>query len=47
MISAPASSSSCTVIAFTAPCVPTGMNAGVCTCPCGVDITPARASPSV
>ena len=31
------------VSALTAPCVPTGMNAGVCTTPCGVRITPRRA----
>ena len=47
MIRAPASSSVRTVIAFTAPWVPTGMKAGVSTSPCGVDITPARAAPSV
>ena len=34
-------------MAFTAPCVPTGMNIGVSTAPCGVVITPARAAPSV
>jgi hypothetical protein len=33
-------------IALTAPCVPTGMKAGVGTTPCGVCISPARASPS-
>src|SRR5262245_59167611 len=32
---------------LTAPCVPTGMNAGVCTSPWGVFMTPHRASPSV
>src|SRR5678816_3370457 len=32
---------------FTAPCVPTGMNAGVSTSPCAVVITPRRAGPSV
>src|SRR5678815_5468770 len=32
---------------FTAPCVPTGMNAGVSTSPCAVVITPRRARPSV
>src|SRR5215212_448601 len=47
MISAPASSTSRNVIAFTAPRVPTGMNAGVCTSPCGVLRTPRRAFPSV
>ena len=31
------------VTPFTAPCVPTGMNAGVSTSPCGVVITPRRA----
>ena len=35
------------VTPFTAPCVPTGMNAGVSTSPCAVDITPRRAPPSV
>src|SRR5436309_2768910 len=34
-------------MAFTAPRVPTGMNAGVSTTPCGVVITPRRARPSV
>ncbi len=34
-------------MAFTAPCVPTGMKAGVSTTPCGVVMTPARAAPSV
>src|SRR5258708_20680582 len=47
MISAPASSTSRNVIALTAPRVPTGMNAGVCTAPCGVVRTPRRAFPSV
>ena len=28
-------------------CVPTGMKAGVCTAPCAVVISPARAAPSV
>ncbi len=32
---------------LTAPCVPTGMNAGVSTSPCAVVITPRRAQPSV
>ena len=36
MISAPRSSRSRCVTALTAPRVPTGMNAGVCTTPCGV-----------
>ena len=35
------------VTPLTAPCVPTGMNAGVCTSPCAVVITPRRARPSV
>src|ERR1700730_11313439 len=47
MISAPASSTSRNVIALIAPRVPTGMNAGVCTVPCGVRRTPRRAHPSV
>src|SRR5436190_3214445 len=47
MISAPASSTSRKVIPFTAPRVPTGMNAGVCTVPCGVSSTPRRAAPSL
>ena len=32
---------------FTVACVPTGMNAGVATSPCGVAISPRRAAPSV
>src|SRR5688572_16693407 len=47
MISAPRSSRSRCVTAFTAPCVPTAMNAGVCTTPCGVVSTPRRAAPCV
>src|SRR6188472_399569 len=46
MISAPASSRSRKRVALTAPRVPTGMNAGVCTSPCGVVRTPRRADPS-
>src|SRR5574344_1448823 len=33
------------VMAFTVPCVPTGMKAGVCTVPWAVWKTPARAIP--
>src|SRR6266550_8414490 len=33
--------------AFTVARVPTGMNAGVSTAPCGVEKTPARAAPAV
>ena len=47
MISAPRSSRSRCVTAFTAPCVPTAMNAGVFTTPCGVVSTPRRAAPCV
>ena len=47
MISAPASSRSRWRVALTVPCVPTGMNAGVCTTPCGVWNSPRRAAPSV
>src|SRR5688572_5168221 len=47
MISAPISSRSRWSIALTLPCVPTGMNAGVCTTPCGVRNSPRRAPPSV
>ena len=46
-ISAPASRTSSGARALTAACVPTGMNAGVRTSPCGVASTPARAAPSV
>src|SRR5207253_7715791 len=46
MICAPASSRSRWRIALTAPCVPTGMNAGVWTMPCGVRSSPRRAPPS-
>src|SRR6516162_3770292 len=47
MISAPRSSRSRCVTALTAPRVPTGMNAGVCTTPCGVVSVPRRAVPSL
>src|SRR5687767_15400709 len=43
---APTSSSCRAVMALTAPRVPTGMNAGVSTIPCGVSSSPRRASPS-
>src|SRR5437762_5304773 len=46
MICAPASSRSRWRIALTLPCVPTGMNAGVWTTPCGVRNSPRRAAPS-
>src|SRR5512143_497875 len=46
MISAPFSRRSRAVMPFTAPCVPTGMNAGVCTTPCAVVISPRRAAPA-
>jgi hypothetical protein len=46
-MSAPLSRTSRQVTAFMAACVPTGMNAGVATRPCGVTISPARAAPSV
>src|SRR5262245_43933839 len=46
MISAPRSSRSRCVTALTAPRVPTGMNTGVCTTPCGVRSSPRRARPS-
>src|SRR5579871_333888 len=46
-ISAPDASTSRGVTPLTAPCVPTGMNAGVCTTPCAVVRSPARAGPSV
>ena len=46
-ISAPAPRVSSGDSALTAACVPTGMNAGVRTSPCGVASTPARAAPSV
>jgi hypothetical protein len=32
---------------LTVACVPTGKKAGVATSPCGVDISPWRAAPSV
>jgi hypothetical protein len=38
---------SATVMPLTAPCVPTGMNAGVCTTPWAVDISPRLAAPAV
>ena len=47
MISAPRSSRSRWVTAFTAPRVPTGMKAGVWIRPCGVSSSPRRAAPSV
>src|SRR6266508_1982356 len=47
MMSAPSSTTSRWSMALTAPCVPTGMNAGVCTTPWGVVNSPRRASPSV
>src|SRR5687768_3900525 len=47
MIGAPRSSRSRCVTAFTAPCVPTAMNAGVSIAPCGVVSTPRRAAPCV
>ena len=40
------SSRSRCVTLLTAPWVPTGMKAGVCTTPCGVRISPHRAAPS-
>ena len=46
-ISLPVAATCSGVIAFTAPCVPTGMNAGVENGPCGVENAPARASPLV
>jgi len=45
-ISAPASRTSRQCMPFMAPAVPTGMNAGVRTTPCGVVSFPVRASPS-
>src|SRR5687768_4241788 len=47
MIGAPRSSRSRCVTAFTAPCVPTAMKAGVSIAPCGVVSTPRRAAPCV
>src|SRR5829696_8801558 len=47
MIWAPIASRSRCSAALTDPCVPTGMNAGVCTTPCGVSNSPTRAVPSV
>ena len=46
-ICAPTASRSRCINALTAPCVPTGMNAGVSTSPCAVVRTPRRARPSV
>src|SRR5688572_22215237 len=46
MIEAPISSRSRCSAAFTLPCVPTGMKAGVSTTPCGVVSVPSRAAPS-
>lgn len=47
MICAPIVSSSSGDIAFTVACVPTGMNAGVSTAPCGSSRRPRRARPEV
>src|SRR5437016_14592466 len=47
MMSAPAARTSSWCTPLIAPCVPTGMNAGVRTTPCAVLISPARAAPSV
>src|SRR5947209_2223331 len=47
MISAPAARTSSWCTPLIAPCVPTGMKAGVRTTPCDVVISPARAAPSV
>ena len=47
MMLAPISSRCCGVSALTAPCVPTGMNAGVSIAPCAVWRIPRRAPPSV
>src|SRR6056297_1694683 len=46
-MSAPVSRTDSGIIALTVAAVPTGMKAGVRTCPRGVDMTPARADPSV
>src|SRR6188768_2853285 len=46
MIAAPIPSRSRCSVAFTLPCVPTGMKAGVSTVPCGVVSVPRRAAPS-
>src|SRR5438105_2720565 len=47
MMSAPAARTSSWWTPLIAPCVPTGMKAGVRTTPCDVAISPARAPPSV
>src|SRR6266446_1767452 len=47
MMSAPAARTSSWCTPLIAPCVPTGMKAGVRTTPCAVLISPARAAPSV
>src|SRR5215210_2056092 len=47
MMEAPAAASSCDGTPLTAPSVPTGMNAGVSTTPCGVESRPRRAAPQV
>jgi hypothetical protein len=47
MISAPAARTSSWCTPLMAPCVPTGIKAGVRTTPCAVLISPARAAPSV
>src|SRR5260370_26800170 len=47
MMSAPAARTSSWYTPLIAPCVPTGMKAGVRTTPCAVLISPARAAPSV
>ena len=44
---APVAATSAGTSVLTDPCVPTGMNVGVGTSPCGVVSTPARAWPSV
>src|SRR5450756_905092 len=44
MMSAPRPRTCSGVSAFTAPCVPTGMKAGVRTSPCGVPIVPTLAA---
>src|SRR5258708_1697467 len=46
-MSAPAARTVSGASPFTVPCVPTGMNAGVATVPCGVISSPQRAAPSV
>src|SRR4051812_33631341 len=47
MIWAPSARTSSGVTLFTVAFVPTGMKTGVCTSPCAVRSTPARAAPSV